>query len=65
MKTEISQRSRSVIAGVTATAISVLLVVTLAEALNPSLILSKGPQSEVGRVAAVLGSHDSAYGTEA
>lgn len=60
MKTEISPRSRSVIAGVASAAISVLLVVTLAEALNPSLILSKGPQSEAGRVAAVYGDLDAA-----
>lgn len=65
MKTEMSERSRSVIAGVTATAISVLLVVSLTEALNPALILSKGPQVEAGRIAAVAGGDDAAYGIRA
>jgi hypothetical protein len=40
MKTEMSPRSRSVVSGLTAVAITTVLVSTLVEALNPALLLS-------------------------
>jgi hypothetical protein len=40
MKTELSPRARSIVSGVTAVAITTVLVSTLVEALNPALLLS-------------------------
>jgi hypothetical protein len=53
MKTEISPRSRSVISGVSATAITVLVMAWLVEALNPALLMSHGPQADAERIAAI------------
>lgn len=40
MKTEMSPRGRSIVSGLTAVAITTVLVSTLVEALNPALLLS-------------------------
>ena len=40
MKTELSPKARSIVSGVTAVAITTVLVSTLVEALNPALLLS-------------------------
>lgn len=40
MKTEFSPRTRSIVSGLTAVAITTVLVSTLVEALNPALLLS-------------------------
>lgn len=40
MKTEMSPRSRSIVSGLAAVAITTVLVSTLVEALNPALLLS-------------------------
>lgn len=53
MKTEMSQRTRSVLSGVTAFAITTVLVSTLVEALNPALVLSANGYAEPQQIAAV------------
>jgi len=58
MKTEISQRSRSVISGVSATAITLLVMAWLVEALNPALLMSHGPQADAGKIAALYDNVD-------
>ena len=40
MKTEFSPRARSIVSGLTAVAITTVLVSTLVEALNPALLFS-------------------------
>jgi hypothetical protein len=40
MKTEFSPRARTIVSGLTAVAITTVLVSTLVEALNPALLLS-------------------------
>ena len=54
MKTEMSNRSRSVISGVSATAITLLVMAWLVEALNPALLMSHGPQTGAAKIAAQL-----------
>lgn len=53
MKTEMSPKARTVLSGVTAFAITTVLVSTLVEALNPALVLSSNGYAETQQIAAV------------
>ena len=53
MKTEMSQKTRTVLSGVAAFAITTVLVSTLVEALNPALLFSANGYAEPQQIAAV------------
>ncbi len=53
MKNEMSPKTRSVLSGVAAFAITTVLVSTLVEALNPALLLSANGYAEQEQIAAV------------
>ncbi|MGQ0429301.1 MAG: hypothetical protein ACT4UQ_05160 [Gammaproteobacteria bacterium] len=53
MKTQMTPRSRSFWSGLTALAITTVLVSSLVEALNPALILSNGAQADPEAIATV------------
>jgi hypothetical protein len=53
MKTEMSQKTRTVRTGVAAFAITTVLVSTLVEALNPALLFSANGYAEQKQIAAV------------
>jgi len=58
MKYEMSPKARTVLSGVTAFAITTVLVSTLVEALNPALVLSANGYSEPQQIAAVSARRD-------
>ena len=53
MKTEMSPRSRSIVSGLAAAAITTVLVSTLVEALNPALLFSGSGYAAPQTIAAV------------
>jgi len=59
MNTEMSPRTRSVVSGLTAIAITTALMATLVESLNPALVL-RGGESAAPERAAIADSHSPA-----
>jgi hypothetical protein len=65
MKTEMSPRSRSIVSGLTAVAITTVLVSTLVEALNPALLLSDNANAVQQTIASASARRDGASLPEA
>jgi hypothetical protein len=65
MKTELSPRSRSIVSGLTAVAITTVLVSTLVEALNPALLVSGNENAAQQTIASASARRDGASLPEA
>lgn len=65
MKTELSPKARSIVSGVTAVAITTVLVSTLVEALNPALLLSGNDNAAPQTIASASARRDGASLPEA
>jgi hypothetical protein len=65
MKTELSPKARSIVSGVTAVAITTVLVSTLVEALNPALLLSDNEYAAPQTIAAASARREGASVPEA
>ena len=65
MKTEMSPRSRSIVSGLTAVAITTVLVSTLVEALNPALLVSGNENAAQQTIASASARRDGASLPEA
>lgn len=65
MKTELSPKARSIVSGVTAVAITTVLVSTLVEALNPALLLSGNENAAPQTIASASARRDGASLPEA
>ena len=65
MKTEFSPRARSIVSGLTAVAITTVLVSTLVEALNPALLLSGNENAAQQTIASASARRDTASLPEA
>lgn len=65
MKTEYSRKSRSIVSGVAAFAITTALVSTLVEALNPALLVSGSGYTATQAQATVIARRDSTSYLEA
>lgn len=65
MKTEFSPRARTIVSGLTAVAITTVLVSTLVEALNPALLLSGNESAAQQTIASVSARRDGASLPEA
>ncbi|MGE0031768.1 MAG: hypothetical protein AB7T20_11665 [Steroidobacteraceae bacterium] len=65
MKTEFSPRTRSIVSGLTAVAITTVLVSTLVEALNPALLLSDNEYAAPKTIASASARRDGASLPEA
>lgn len=65
MKTELSPKARSIVSGVTAVAITTVLVSTLVEALNPALLLSDNEYAAPQTIAAASARREDASVPEA
>jgi len=65
MKTEMSPRSRSIVSGLAAAAITTVLVSTLVEALNPALLFSGNGYAAPQTIAAASTRRNDASAPEA
>lgn len=65
MKTEFSPRARTFVSGLTAVAITTVLVSTLVEALNPALLLSGNENAAQQTIASASARRDGASLPEA
>jgi hypothetical protein len=65
MKTELSPKARSIVSGVTAVAITTVLVSTLVEALNPALLLSGNDSAAPQTIASASARREGASTPEA
>jgi len=65
MKTELTPRGRSIVSGLTALAITTVLVSTLVEALNPALLVSGNENAAQQTIASASARRDGALSPEA